>query len=405
MTSEADAVVIGAGAFGASVAYHLARLGKRVTVVDRFGTVSQTSPRAAGMATVSKFDDATSRLARRSVEQLLQFEDDTGQQLQCHQVGGLKMARTATYAEHLAEEVRRNRSRGLDIELIDSAEARRRAPYVDTSRATAIMWTPLDLYLEPGDLPRAYLQAATALGVEVRGRSAVTAIEVRHGEVKGVDTDSGSIDTPVVVNAAGAWAVQVGEMAGLAVPVVPVRHQLYITEPIESVSADMPLARVVDAQVYTRPERGGLMFGGYEPDPLIVDPRSLSMGMADLPLDIDPLRKLTRDVLGEYPVLDGAPLAELRGGLPTMTPDGQHIFSDSAIRGFFVMTGCLVGGLSVSPAAGESMAHWISTGNQPFDMSPFSLSRFGPGVEDHQFLVDAALSHYSRTYIAPDRRG
>ncbi len=404
MIDDADVVVIGAGAFGASAAYHLARLGQRVALVDRFEVASQTSPRAAGQTQQIRYDHVTTQMAMRSVDKLLNFEAETGEPLECHQVGALKIARTPEYAEQVREEVRRGRQRGIDIELVDKAEARRRAPYANPERALAMWWTGSDVYLEPGDLPRAYVRAAERLGAAVEPSTTVTDIVIRNGAVERVITDRGEIRTPVVLNAAGAWAPRVGAMVGVRIPAVPVRHQLYITEPIASVSADMPIVRVVDAHVYVRPEQGGLMFGGYERDPLAFDPALFEEGMADLPLDLEPLRKLTDDVLVEYPALRDARVTVLRGGLPTMTADGHHIFDRStAVRGFWVMSGCVVGGLSISPAAGEAMAHWMVTGEEPFDLSWFRLDRFGPELADDAELVRRCLWRYCHHYQTPER--
>jgi glycine/D-amino acid oxidase-like deaminating enzyme len=191
-------------------------------------------------------------------------------------------------------------------------------------------------------------------------------------------------------------------MVGLDLPAVPVRHQLYVTEPIASVRADMPIVRVVDANVYVRPERGGLMVGGYEPDPIAVDPATLPTGIADMPLDVTPLRRIVDDVATEYPLLADAPVAELRGGLPTMTPDGHHLFGEArGVPGFWVMSGCVVAGLSISPAAGEAMARWITSGEPGDDMTQFALDRFGTRYHDREALTRACLARYSHHYETP----
>jgi 4-methylaminobutanoate oxidase (formaldehyde-forming) len=406
MTLDVDVVVIGAGAFGASVGYHLAALGRRVVIVDQFDPASQTSPRAAGQTQKVRFDHATTQLAIRSVDKFLGFEAETGQALRSHQVGALKFARTPAYADQVREEVERGQRWGIDIELVDRAEASRLAPYADPRRALAIWWSPSDLYLEPGDVPRAYLRAAVAREATVMARAQVTAIDAPRGAVERVRTLAGDIRTPVVVNAAGAWAPAVATLLGVQVPAVPVRHQLYITEPIDGVTADMPIVRVVDAQVYVRPERGGLLLGGYEPDPMWFDPMALGSGIPDLPLDIEPLRRLTDDVLVEYPVFRDAPIAELRGGLPTMTPDGHHVFDRAGgVAGFWVMSGCVVAGLSISPAIGEAMAQWIVNGDPGIDLSRFGIDRFGDRYRDPDVLRQACLARYSHHYLTPELDG
>lgn len=325
-----------------------------------------------------------------------------------HQTGGVKFARSDLYAEQVREEVSRGQGWGIEIDLVDAAEARRIAPYADPSRARAIWYCPTDLYLEPGDLPRAYIRAAEALGVSVRPWTEVTAIETERGAVKRVFTTRGEILTPVVVDAAGAWGGLIAEMVGIRIPMIPTRHQLYVTKPLAGVTADMPIVRIVDAHVYVRPERGGLLLGGYEDNPVAIDLRSMppDFDIDQLALDWEPMRKLTEDVLPELPCLRGAEVAEFRGGLPTMTSDGHHIIDTvDSCRGFFIVGGCVVAGLSVSPAVGEEVAQWVVDGRPPYDMSWFSLDRFGSEAASDELLRKACLWRYANHYRTPDRAG
>ncbi len=342
------------------------------------------------------------RLAMRSVRKIVDFEADTGQALAYHQSGSIKLARTAAFAAQIEDELKRGQAVGLDIEPITPADAHRLAPFLVADEARAIWYTRSDLYLEPRDLPLAYARAAAeSLGAQVLPRTAVTAIGTRDGAVERVVTTEGEIQTPVVVDAAGAWTRVVGEMTGIRVPVVPTRHQLYITRPIAGVEAEQPIVRVLDVNVYVRPERGGLMLGGYEPDPLQVDERALSaeFQIADLALDLAPLRQLTDAVGDQFPALAGADIAEFRGGLPTMTADGRHIVDRvPGVAGFFVASGCCVGGLSISPAIGEVLADWVVDGQPPLDLSPLSLTRFGPELASDDRLRAACLWRYAHHY-------
>src|SRR5205085_10372138 len=141
-------------------------------------------------------------------------------------------------------------------------------------------------------------------------------------------------------------------------------------------------------------ERGGLMLGGYEPDPVQVDTRALPPGfqIADLALDFAPLQRLTDEVREQFPILQGAEVAEFRGGLPTMTADGRHVVDRvPGVRGFFVAGGCCVGGLSISPAVGEVLADWIVDGEPTLDMAPLSLQRFGAEVDAEDRLQERCL--------------
>jgi 4-methylaminobutanoate oxidase (formaldehyde-forming) len=403
MIQEAEAVVIGAGAFGASIAFHLAQRGRRVALLDRHAVASQTSPRAAGLTQQVRSDPDMSRLAMRSVAKIVSFEGETGEPLDFHQSGSLKLARTPEFVGQIHEEVERGQAIGLDIEPILPAEAERRAPFLCADAALAMWYSSSDLYIEPGDLPRAYVRAAARLGATILPNTAVTAIGTRDGAVERVVTDQGEIRTPVVIDAAGAWTRVVAEMTGIRVPVVPTRHQLYITRPLAGVTADQPIVRVLDVNVYVRPERGGLMLGGYEPDPLQVEIRSLGADfeMANLALDFEPLRKLTHAVRHEFPLLEGAGIDEFRGGLPTMTADGRLIVDQvPGMTGFFVVSGCCVGGLSISPAVGEALAAWIVDGESPVELTSLGLARFGSEVDTEDRLRQACLWRYAHHYSA-----
>jgi 4-methylaminobutanoate oxidase (formaldehyde-forming) len=341
----------------------------------------------------------------RSVAKLEDFVADTGEPLTIHQSGSLKLARTPEFATQIHEEVERGQAMGLDIEPVSPATAERMAPFLCADAALAAWYAASDLYLEPGDLPRAYVKAAQRLGVAILPHTAVTAIGTRAGAVEQVVTDQGEIRAPVVIDAAGAWTRVVAEMTGIRVPIVPTRHQLYITRPLDGVTADQPIVRVLDVNVYVRPERGGLMLGGYEPDPLQVEIGTLGADfeIADLALDFEPLRKLTHAVRGQFPMLEGAEIAEFRGGLPTMTADGRLIVDHvPGVAGFFVVSGCCVGGLSISPAVGEALAGWIVDDERPPELASLGLGRFGPSVDSEEGLRQACLWRYAHHYSAEE---
>jgi 4-methylaminobutanoate oxidase (formaldehyde-forming) len=375
----------------------------RVVVLERHAIASQTSPRAAGLTQQIRADAVMTHLAVRSVAKIEQFEAETGEPLAFHQSGSLKLARTPEFAAQIHDEVERGRGIELDIQTVSAAEAHRLAPFVQAEAALALWYCATDLYLEPGDLPHAYARAAERLGATVLAHTPAAAIGTRHGAVERVATEHGDIETPVVVDAAGAWARVVAEMTGIRVPVVPTRHQLYITRPIDGVTAQQPIVRVLDVNVYVRPERGGLMLGGYEPDPLQVDVRGLpsDFQIQDLALDFEPLRKLTCAVRAEFPVLQSAEIDEFRGGLPTMTVDGRLVVDRvPGVRGFFVAGGCCVGGLSISPAIGEVLADWIVDGEPQLDLASLGLTRFGPDVDSDERLREACLWRYAHHYSA-----
>ena len=401
----ADVVVVGSGAFGASAAYHLARFGAHVAVLERAGLASQTSPRAAGLTSQVRASPALTRLARRAVAKLAAFTGETGEPLRFTQSGALKIARTERDAEQLAHEVARGGAAGVPVDFVSVAEARQRLPILGERDIVAVTWSPTDCNVEPSELPLGYCRAAEKLGAVLLPHTPATGFEIGPRGVEGVRTPSGTIATRVVVDAAGAWARLVAASLGTALPVVPTRHQLLITEPIPGVGPEFPIARVIDANVYVRHERGGLMLGGYEPDPVQLDMAALppSFDVAELPLDIEVLWRLARSVSAQFPIFQDPTLrvAEHRGGLPTITADDRYLVGPlPGVAGAWVMSGCCVGGLSISPALGEALAEWIVDGAPALDLSEISTARFAGRELDEAELRERCRRAYATHYRA-----
>ncbi|MAE65785.1 MAG: FAD-dependent oxidoreductase [Phycisphaeraceae bacterium] len=399
---SADAVVIGAGSLGASVAFHLVDLGvERVVLVERSDAVSQTTRRAAGLSCELQPTAFLTRMASSSVRLIETFERDTGETFPWHQPGSLKLATSDEMAQRLASDVERGRRTGIGIELVTAAEAAKLTPFVEPAPIRAASYTPTDVYFEPDELPRAYLRAAQRRGLDLRANTAVTAIGRQGDRVASVVTSAGTIGTPVVVDTAGAWSALLGELAGVSVAIVPVRHHLRITEPIEAARPDLPIVRLMNYNVYARPCRGGLMLGAYEPAPMLLGAGALTrdFDIDALEMDGGVLDTLARDVAHIMPVLASAPIAELRGGLPTMTADGNPLLGPlPGLRGFFVLTGCCVGGLSKSPAYGRALATWIVDGKPDEDLSEAAPDRFEGRFDSAQALVDACAWQYAHHY-------
>jgi glycine/D-amino acid oxidase-like deaminating enzyme len=219
------------------------------------------------------------------VAKLAAFTGETGQPLRFTQSGALKIARTEPDAEQLAREVKRGSAAGVPIDVVSVAEARKRLPILGERGIVAVTWSSTDCNVEPSELPIGYCRAASSVGAVLLPHTPATGFEIGARGIEGVRTPRGTIATRAVVDAAGAWARVVAAGLGASLPVVPTRHQLLITEPIAGVGPEFPIARVIDANVYVRHERGGLMLGGYETDPL--QPDVLPDDVSELPLDIE----------------------------------------------------------------------------------------------------------------------
>lgn len=400
--SEADVVVIGAGAFGLTAAYQLARLGAgRVVVIDQHAPGTQSSARAAGLFKLIQADATLTRLAQLSFEIVAGLSASTGLPLDLVRSGSLRLARTDAHAAMIEAEAAASRSFGVELELIDQSEVNRLAPYLTGAGVRRACWIPGDFYIDqPADLLTAYQTAASQLGATIIGHTPVTGIRVERGSVAGVVTPRGEIQTERVVNAAGAWAPLVGSLAGVRVPVVTVRHQLQISTPIAGIAPTEPIARITDAGAYLRPAGGGLMSGRFEPNPLVMSPPpGADFTMDDVPIDGDVLASCA-DLVGDLaPAVRSQSIAQQRGGLFTMSPDGHFLVGPApGVSGFWLATGCNGSGFSMASGIGLALAEWMLGGEPPFDLSSLDPSRLMPQTLSDEDLTAAGVWQYENYY-------
>jgi glycine/D-amino acid oxidase-like deaminating enzyme len=401
---EADVVVIGSGGLGAATAYYLAkRGGLSVVLLDKHDIGSQTSPRAAGMVSCVRKSELMIELIKDACRKIETFTVETGQPLDWVHSGSLKIARRPQDADVIAADLDRGRRMGLDVEQVSPQEAHRLNPFLKPSGVVAALRIGDDRYFDPAQIAVGLARAAAAKGAILSPRTNVAEVSIDGGKVTGVQTSSGPIRTGVVVDAAGAWTRQVAEASGIRVPLVPTRQQLIVTEPLDGVRADLPMVRIMDAAVYARPCQGGFLWGVYEEDPRFFDMQSLgaTFDIKDMPLDMEVLLSAADEVKAQIPILQTAKVREFRGGIPTMTADGQHILGPvPEVDGFFFASGCNVAGLSISPTVGEALAAWIVDGNPPVDLSPMSPTRFKDKTWSEEQLRREAAWQYRHFYGA-----
>jgi glycine/D-amino acid oxidase-like deaminating enzyme len=396
---DADLVIIGAGALGLSTALHAALLGRSVVVLERSTAGSQASGRAAGLFKSVQADELRTTLARRSIDLARSFANWAGAELAVSRSGSYLIARTDEHKAFLRTEGRQSSGWGVDVQTAGPAELGERLSYFRGGGRELALWCPEDVYIdEPLSLVTALAAAGRQHGVTLLEHEAVTSIRRSGGRVTGVATAGRAISAAAVVDAAGAWTRQVAEMAGTEVAVAPVRHQLLITEPSPDVDPAAPIARVVDAAVYLRPARGGLMVGGFETAPLPLDPRqeAASFSTDDVPLDMAVLRDLAGRVAAEVPVAASEAAAH-RGGLFTMTPDGRFVAGPVPdVPGLWVASGCNGSGFSSSLAIGEALAAWICGRPDRLDLSALAPARFGSLTDEA--LISSGRWQYAHYY-------
>ena len=320
------AVVIGSGAFGASTAYHLARRGAQVTLVDQHALGSQTSPRAAGLTSKADATPVMARLRHEACDAFEQFEARWAER----RLPSLGQPQGCLHGVRRGAPLQRARER---------PRARHRGP-LDLRAGGPSTRAALRARRRASDRPRAERRLARAresrgrlcaraasLGARMQPFTLVERLLHADGKVLGVATKAGEICAPVVVDAAGAWTARVAAAVGITIPLIPVRHQLFITEPIAGVPPLQPIVRLLEASVYVRYAQGGLMFGGYEDRPAGDRCRAVPSGIPDLRPSARPGRSACAGRRGgdHFPVLRGAPVALHRGGAPTMTPDGRPL--------------------------------------------------------------------------------
>jgi glycine/D-amino acid oxidase-like deaminating enzyme len=254
MISKADTIVIGSGGLGAATAYYLSkRKGLSVVLIDKHDIGSQTSPRAAGMASCARKSDLMTILIKDACRKIEAFTEETGQPLDWVHSGSLKIARRPQDAEVLKEDFERGRRIGLDVELIPPEQASRLNPFLKPTSVVAAMRIGDDRYFDPAQVAIGFARAAAAQGATLLPKTDVLTVNISAGRVTGVTTAKGIIEGSIVVDAAGAWTRQVAEASGIRVPLVPTRQQLIVTEPLDGVRADLPMVRIMDAAVYARP--------------------------------------------------------------------------------------------------------------------------------------------------------
>ena len=340
------------------------------------------------------------KLVNEAVETLAAFESVTGRSIRFHRVGAMRVMLSEAGETQMRRNAALAQSFGVKVEFLSRDEAERRAPHFRAAGARAILFSPEDGYFHPPLVAREFAAAAGEMGVTLAPGTAVTGFLHEGGRIRGVRASGGVIESPVVVDAAGAWTRLLADEVGIRIPIIPTRHQLFITDRSRG-SSRIIRSSGFTSQVYTRPEQGGLMLGGYEDHPLQVDMRKEPEGfqIRDLPLDVGVLWGLAGEVAAHFPALRGAKLHEHRGGLPTISPDGDHIVGPvGTLGGFYIASACNVGGLSISASVGRALADLIVDGSSQPDLGRMSVERFRGHDLDEAALRAACIRAYARKY-------
>jgi 4-methylaminobutanoate oxidase (formaldehyde-forming) len=398
-TDRARAVVVGGGITGCSVAYHLAKAGwSDVVLIEKGELTSGSTCHAAGLVTMFNPSPTMMRFRRYSIElyrELGVFET----------VGSLRIASSREQFMELQRGVSRAKGIGLDVDLVSADETRRLMPAASPSSLFGSVWVPGDGHLDPHTATHALASAARALGATIRTGVRVTGIELSpERAVRRVLTDEGSIETETVVVAAGIWAPRVAAMVGAAVPSTPVDHQHIALKavPGSELPRDMPCFRDPDNLVYGKSELGGVLFGGYEPNPVArwVDGAPWDHSSQSLPADYGRFEQLMAGAARRFPFLADAEVVKLVCHPDAMTPDANPLLGPvPGVRGFWMAAGLSLNGFGGAGGIGRTLAEWITEGETELDVQAYRPWRFASAYADPSWSAELAREAYKYYYL------
>jgi len=378
---RARVVIIGGGIVGTSVAYHLSALGWTDVVLLEQGQLScGTTWHAAGLVGQLRAQESMTRLVRYSTQLYADLEAETGLGTGWKQCGSVTVARTPERMTQLRRTAATARAFGVECELITPERAGELWPVMRTDDLLGGVWLPGDGKANPSDLTGALARGARNRGTRIVERVTVTGIDVADGAVTGVRTSAGDIEAEVVVNCAGQWAKQVGDLCGVTVPLHSAEHFYVVTEQLDGVHRELPVLRDPDGYTYYKEEVGGLVVGGFEPDakPWVAPdaiPTPFEFQLLDE--DWDQFAILMENALLRVPALERTGIKKFYNGPESFTPDNNFLLGEAPrLRNFFVGAGFNSMGIASAGGAGRALAEWIVGGEPSSDLWAVDIRRF-----------------------------
>jgi len=397
----ARAVIVGGGIVGCSTAYHLARLGWEVVLLERKKLTSGSTFHAAGLVGQLRSNANITQLLGYSVQLYESLEAETGQATGWKMNGGLRLACGQERWTEVKRQATTARSFGLEMQLLTPAEAQELWPLMQVDDVVGAAFLPTDGQANPSDITQSLAKGARMAGARIIEDCKVLSVEVDKGVIRGVETDRGRIETPVVIACCGQWTRAFARSVGVNVPLVPMQHQYMVTDRIAGVTSSLPTLRDPDRLTYYKEEVGGLVMGGYEPNPKpwAVDGIPKGFHYTLLDSDFDHFEPMMELALGRVPALETAGVKTLVNGPESFTPDGNFILGEAPeLRNFFVGAGFNAFGIAAGGGAGMALAEWVAKGEPPFDLWPVDIRRFGRPHFDSDWIRTRTVEAYGKHY-------
>jgi len=392
LPQQAQAVIIGGGVVGCSVAYHLTKLGwTDVVLLERKQLTCGTTWHAAGLIAQLRATQNMTRLAKYSQELYFSLEDETGVATGIKRNGSITVALTEERMEELRRSAAMARAFGVEIDEIPTDEIARLYPGLKVDDAVGGVWLPKDGQGDPVNITQALAKGARMRGANIIQGVKVTGVTVENGKAVGVETAEGNIRADFVVNCGGMWAREVGAMAGVAVPLHACEHFYIVTEGIEGLQSNLPVLRVPDECAYYKEDAGKIMLGAFEPNskPWGMNGIPEDFEFDTLPEDFDHFEPILEKAVDRLPVLASAGIQTFFNGPESFTPDDRYILGEAPeVKNFFVAAGFNSVGIQSAGGAGMVLAEWMDKGNAPMDLWDVDIRRMQPFQVNKKYLHD-----------------
>lgn len=382
LPTGADFVIIGGGVMGASTAYHLTAAGaKDVILLERTAHFEDSATnRCAGGVRYQFSTEVNVRLSQASLPMLERFEDEIGVDPQYRQCGYFFVLTDPTDVEAFRANVELQHRLGVDTEWLSADDIQRRLPLMRFPEALAGTVHAKDGLADPNSVLSGYLAKARSQGARILTETELLDVVVSDGRVTAVKTSRGRIDARRVINAAGPWAGQIGRLAGIDIPIQPVRRQMVTTTPLPNLPPDFPFVIDFAQSLYFHREGEGLLTGMSNPDQAPGFDQSIDQAWEV---------KALAGAMARMPLLEQAGRLSSWAGLYEVTPDAHPIIGGTPLDGFFLVAGFSGHGFMHGPIAGKLMAEILLAGAaQSLDVSQLDLARFGEGrlVREHNVI-------------------